>query len=241
MSKKVAVVTGAGSGVGRAVVIKLAADSWAVALVGRRVEQLEETIKSCGSTSAKLIAIPCDVSDERAVQAMSRRVVDELGDASVLVNSAGLNIPKRSFGELSSQDYRLVIDVDLNGIYYCIAAFLPAMRRAGAGTIVNIGSVAGIAGNPVSGPAYVAAKFGLTGLTEALNAEERKHGVRAVIVQPGEIDTPLMEKRPVVPSAAARSKMLQADDVAECAMLAIRLPQRATIEQMIIRPTTSGL
>jgi NAD(P)-dependent dehydrogenase (short-subunit alcohol dehydrogenase family) len=168
-------------------------------------------------------------------------VNDELGEPSVLVNSAGLNIPRRSFDELSSDDYRLVVDVNLNGLYYCIAAFLPAMRRVGAGTIVNIGSVAGMAGNPVSGPAYTAAKFALTGLTEALNAEERKHGIRAVIVQPGEIDTPLMDKRPVAPSAEARAKMLQAEDVAECVMLAIDLPQRATVEEIVIRPTLSAL
>jgi NADP-dependent 3-hydroxy acid dehydrogenase YdfG len=98
-----------------------------------------------------------------------------------------------------------------------------------------------MAGNPVSGPAYTAAKFGLTGLTEALNAEERKHGIRAVIVQPGEIDTPLMDKRPVAPRAEARAKMLQAEDVAECVMLAIDLPQRATVEEIVIRPTLSAL
>ena len=238
---KTAVVTGAGSGVGRAIVMKLAAQGWTVALVGRRAEQLDDTIQLCQPSPARLIPLACDVSDESAVQTMARRATDELGEPGVLVNSAGLNIPQRSFAKLSSDDYRLVVDVNLSGLYYCIAAFLPVMRRAGAGTIVNIGSVAGLAGNPVSGPAYVAAKFGLTGLTEALNAEERRHGIRAVIIQPGEIDTPLMNKRPVAPTADARSRMLQAEDVADCAMLAINLPQRATIEQIVIRPTLSAL
>jgi NAD(P)-dependent dehydrogenase (short-subunit alcohol dehydrogenase family) len=172
---------------------------------------------------------------------MAQRVFAELGEPSALVNSAGLNIPRRSFAELSSDDYRLVIEANLNGAYYCVAAFLPAMRRSRAGTIVNIGSVAGRWGNPVSGAAYVAAKFGLTGLTEALNSEERKHGIRAVIVQPGEIDTPLMEKRPMKPSVAARAHMLQAEDVAACAMLAIELPLRAAVEEIVIRPTNSAL
>jgi NADP-dependent 3-hydroxy acid dehydrogenase YdfG len=237
---KVAVVTGAGSGVGRAVVIKLAAAGWYVALVGRRQDALNETIALCASKQ-KLIAISCDVGDEAAVRAMANRVVDDLGDPNVLVNSAGLNVPERSFAKLGTDDWRKIVDVDLSGMYYCIAAVLPAMRRAGAGTIVNIGSVAGIAGNPVSGPAYVAAKFGLTGLTEALNCEERKNGIRACIVQPGEIDTPLMEQRPVKPSAEARAAMLQAEDVAECVMLAITLPRRATVESMVIRPTKHAL
>jgi NAD(P)-dependent dehydrogenase (short-subunit alcohol dehydrogenase family) len=124
---KVAVVTGAGSGVGRAVVIKLAAAGWDVALVGRRAAALDETVRLC-SSKQRLLAIPCDVSDETAVRAMAELVTDELGQLSVLVNSAGLNVPKRSFAELSSDDYRLVVDVDLNGMYYCIAAFLPAMH-----------------------------------------------------------------------------------------------------------------
>ena len=243
MSKRmsnVAMVTGAGSGVGRAVAIKLAAAGWDVALAGRRIEQLDETIKLCESKQ-RLIAISCDVGNETAVRAMAKRVIDELGDPSALVNSAGLNVPERSFAKLSNVDWRTIIDVDLNGMYYCIAAFLPGMRRAGAGTIVNVGSVAGISGNPVSGPAYVAAKFGLTGLTEALNAEERTNGIRACIVQPGEIDTPLMEKRPVKPSAEARARMLQAEDVAACVMLAIQLPMRATVEEIVVRPTSSAL
>ncbi|MBC8109346.1 MAG: SDR family oxidoreductase [Anaerolineae bacterium] len=235
----IAVVTGAGSGVGRAVVIKLGKAGWDVALVGRRVEQLEETIALAVGASGRLIATPCDVADETSVKMMAARVIDELGHPSVLVNSAGLNIPKRSFAELSAEDYRLVINVNLNGAYYCIAEFLPGMRRARAGTIVNVVSDAGLFGNIVSGPAYIAAKFGLTGLTEALNAEERRNGIRATAISPGAIDTPLMEKRPTVPSAEARSRMLQAEDVAECVMLAIQLPQRATIEQLLIRPTDS--
>jgi len=233
---KIAVVTGAGSGVGRSVVIKLAKAGWSVVLVGRRLELLEETMLAAQSQS-QLVAVPCDVSDESAVYELAQQVIEKLGVPAALINAAGLNVPNRSFADLSADDYRLVINVNLNGAYYCIAAFLPAMRAARAGTIVNIISDAGLFGNTVSGPAYIAAKFGLTGLTEALNAEERPNGIRATAISPGAIDTPLMEKRPVVPSADARSRMLQAEDVADCVMLAIQLPQRATIEQLLIRPT----
>lgn len=234
---KIAVVTGAGSGVGRAVVIKLAKAGWDIALVGRRSEPLDETIALSVGATGRLIATPCDIGDEASVKEMAKRVIDDLGQPSVLVNSAGLNIPDRSFARLTAEDFRKVVNVNLNGAYYCIAAFLPGMRQARAGTVVNVVSDAGLFGNTVSGAAYIAAKFGLTGLTEALNAEERKNGVRATAISPGAIDTPLLDNRPAPPSAEARARMLQADDVAECVMLAIQLPHRATVEQLLIRPT----
>src|SRR5213078_1523269 len=103
-------------------------------------------------------------------------------------------------------------------------------------TIVNVISDAGLSGNRVSGAAYIAAKFGLSGLTAAINAEERKNGIRACGIYPGEINTPLLDQRPTPPGAEARAKMLQADDVADCVMLAINLPARAIVEQLLIRP-----
>jgi NAD(P)-dependent dehydrogenase (short-subunit alcohol dehydrogenase family) len=233
---RIAVVTGAGSGVGRAVVIDLAKRGYRVALVGRREEPLQQTISLCGSQRDALVAIPCDISGEKQVAQMADRLRKELGDPSVLINSAGTNIAKRSLAEVSTEDYRKLIDINLNGLFYCIAAFLPAMRAAGDGTIVNVISDAGLSANRVSGAAYIASKFGLTGLTATINAEERRNGIRACAVFPGEINTPLLDRRPVPPPAEARANMLQADDVSACVMLAIDLPQRATVEQIVVRP-----
>jgi len=113
---------------------------------------------------------------------------------------------------------------------------LPAMRKAGSGTIVNVVSDAGLWANKVSGAAYAASKFGVTGLTATINAEERHAGIRACAVFPGEIDTPLLDKRPKPPTAEARARMLGAEDVSACVMLAIDLPERATVEQIVVRP-----
>jgi NAD(P)-dependent dehydrogenase (short-subunit alcohol dehydrogenase family) len=124
----------------------------------------------------------------------------------------------------------------LNGAYYCVQAFLPSMRRQKSGTIVNIVSEAGKQANPKAGPAYVMSKFGLTGLTQSINCEERVNGIRACSVFPGDIDTPLLEKRPQPPPAEARAKMLQAEDVAACALLVIQLPERAVVDEIVIRP-----
>jgi NAD(P)-dependent dehydrogenase (short-subunit alcohol dehydrogenase family) len=110
------------------------------------------------------------------------------------------------------------------------------MRRQGEGTIVNVVSDAGLIANAKAGAAYVASKFGVTGLTQSINAEERERGVRACAIFPGDIDTPLLEKRPAPPPAEARAKMLRPEDVAECVMLAINLPQRAVVEQLVVRP-----
>jgi NAD(P)-dependent dehydrogenase (short-subunit alcohol dehydrogenase family) len=237
--KKVAVVTGAAGGVGRAVVLKLAAAGWDVALVGRTKESLEETIRlgKSATPNAKLVAFPCDIGDESSVNAMADAVRKALGDPSVVVNNAGINLKRRHFRDVTSEDFRRVVEVNLNGAFYCTQAFLPAMRNAKAGTIVNVVSDGGMFGNPMSGPSYIASKFGMNGLTQAINAEERKNGIRGVAICPGEIDTPMLEGRPIPPPPEARQRMLQADDVADCVMLAVQLPQRALIEQLLIRPT----
>ncbi|MEA2710594.1 MAG: hypothetical protein QOF78_3195 [Phycisphaerales bacterium] len=231
----IAVVTGAGSGVGRAVVLALAKRGFDIALVGRREDALNETIALLNSRQRKL-AVPCDISDPADVERMAQRVRSKLGDPTVLVNSAGTNIARRSLAELSLDDYKQVVDINLNGAFFVTHVFLPAMRKQGSGTIVHVVSDAGLTANRISGAAYIASKFGLVGLTAAINAEERNNGIRATAVLPGEINTPLLDRRPVPPPQEARGKMLQAEDVAACVMLAIDLPQRAVVEQLLVRP-----
>ena len=233
---KIAVVTGAGSGVGRAVVIDLAKRGYRVALLGRRQEMLDETVAPAKAPAKSLLAIACDIADETQVVAMAERVRKELGDPSVLVNSAGINVARRALTDLSVEDFRKLVDTNLTGAFQCIHAFLPAMRKAGSGTIVNVVSDAGLWANKVSGAAYASSKFGLTGLTATINAEQRHGGIRACAIFPGEINTPLLDRRPKPPTAEARAIMLQAQDVSACVMLAIDLPEHATVEQIVIRP-----
>jgi len=233
---KTAVITGAGSGVGQAVALALTRQDWRVAVVGRREETLGETVKLADGREGNFLVCPCDIGSATAVAALSERVLKEFGDVEVLVNAAGTNAPKRSLEVLSLADYQQMIDTNLNGAYYCVQAFLPQMRRRGSGTIVNIVSDAGKQASPKAGPAYVMSKFGLAGLTQSINAEERANGIRACAVFPGDIDTPLLDKRPQPPNAEARKRMLRAEDVAECVVLAVRLPERAVAEEIIIRP-----
>jgi NADP-dependent 3-hydroxy acid dehydrogenase YdfG len=229
---KTAVITGAGSGVGAALALALGAQGWRVALVGRRRELLETVARQMKDA----LVCTCDIGDPTAVAALGAKILTELGSVEVLVNSAGTNVPRRAFEALSMEDYHSMIDANLNGAYYCAQAFLPQMRERRSGTIVNIVSEAGKAASPKAGPGYVISKFGMAGLNQAINAEERGRGIRACAIFPGDIDTPILEKRPNPPDAAARARMMTAEDIAACAMLAIQLPSRAVIEEMLVRP-----
>jgi NAD(P)-dependent dehydrogenase (short-subunit alcohol dehydrogenase family) len=231
-----AVVTGAGSGVGRWTAIALAKENWRVALVGRRASTLEETKELAAQDGPPMIVCPCDIGDPAAVRKMAQQVLTEFESVELLVNAAGTNAPRRSLELLGPEDYHAMINTNLHGAYYCTQAFLPGMRARRRGIIVNIVSDAGKQASPKAGPAYVMSKFGLAGLTQSINAEERSHGIRACAVFPGDIDTPLLAKRPSPPSPEARAQMLQPQDVAQCVMLAVHLPPRAIVEELIIRP-----
>ena len=233
---RTSVVTGAGSGVGQAIAIALVKQGWRVALVGRRLETLQQTAKLSGAAQGQCLLCGCDVAEVAEVQKMAAQVFAEFKEVEVLVNSAATNAPRRLLEVLSLKDYHTLINTNLNGAYYCVQAFLPQMRARRSGTIINIISDAGKQASPKSGPAYVMSKFGLAGLTQSINAEERGNGIRACGIFPGDIDTPLLDKRPQPPSAEARKKMLRSEDIAECALLAINLPDRALVEEILIRP-----
>ncbi len=235
MSKH-ALISGAGSGVGQATALALVARGWTVSILGRRADSLNETISKAGDQAHKIDAYPCDIGDSTAVTKVVATIISKHGHVEALVNSAGGNIPRRSLAELSLSDWKSVLDTNLNGTYYLVSAVLPIMRKQKNGTIVNIVSDAGIRANAKAGPSYVASKFAVNGLTQSINCEEAKNGIRACGIFPGDINTPLLDKRPVPPPMEARQYMLGAEDVAACAILAIELPGRAVVEELVIRP-----
>jgi NADP-dependent 3-hydroxy acid dehydrogenase YdfG len=231
-----AVITGGGSGVGRAIALKLAQQDWRVVIAGRRSDTLAETIRLAGPFASRMTHQVCDIGNASAVQEMGKQIVAQWGDVHLLVNAAGTNAPRRSLEVLSLEDYHAMIATNLNGAYYCVQAFLPQMRARKGGLIVNIVSDAARQASAKAGPAYVMSKFGLVGLTQSINAEERINGIRACAILPGDIDTSLLDKRPAPPDATARAKMLRADDVADCAVFCINLPEHVAVEEMLVRP-----
>jgi NADP-dependent 3-hydroxy acid dehydrogenase YdfG len=233
---KAAVVTGAGSGVGRAIALQLAQQGWRVAIIGRRAAALQETIQLAATHGGQITAHVCDVGDAATVAAMGSQVLAAFGTVDVLVNAAGTNAPRRALEVLSPEDYHAMIATNMHGAYYCVQALLPQMRTRGQGTIINIVSEAGKQASPKAGPAYVMSKFGMAGLTQSINAEERANGIRACGIFAGDIDTPLLDRRPQVPDADARARMMRAADVADCAMFCINMPSHVIIEEMLVRP-----
>lgn len=235
LAGKVTLVTGAGSGIGRAAAARLAAEGSAIALVGRTEAKLAET--AAGLRGADTWIHAADVADPAAVAGLVKALLDRYGRLDVLVDAAGINVPKRSLAEGSIEDYQAVLGVNLGGAFLLARAALPSMRAQGAGTMIFVASDSGLRGNNFAGVAYVASKFGLRGLAQAINAEERQSGIRATTIYPGEVNTPILDRRPTPPPPEARLKMLQPEDVAECIALAALLPPRAIVEELTVRPT----
>jgi NAD(P)-dependent dehydrogenase (short-subunit alcohol dehydrogenase family) len=227
------VVTGAGSGVGRAIALRFAKEGWLAVLVGRRADALEETARLANPVLRdRFMIVPCDVSRPDAAARMGAAVRERSGDVDVLVNSAGINVPARGLAVLSVDDWHRVLATNLHGAYYCVRAFLPGMRERRNGTIVNINSDVGKAARDLAGAAYVASKFGLRGLTQQINAEERGNGIRACSICPRDVNTPLLDKRSSPPPADVRAAMIQPEDLAACVWLVATLPSRIVLDEI---------
>ena len=236
----VSVVTGAGSGIGRATAVALASSGGperTLVLVGRRPQALEETAGLVELAGARPIVQVGDVADPTAVDAI-RGVAEEAGAVDLLVNNAGVNVPARTLDRLAVGDWEQIFQINATGPFLMTRAFLAGMRSRRRGTIVNVSSMAGLRPGAISGPAYSAAKAALVSFTESINLTERRHGIRASAICPGEVATPILDDRPIPPSPEARELMLQPEDVAETILHIANLPQRAMIELVTIFPTT---
>ena len=237
LKNKVCIITGGGSGIGRSSGLMMAEEGAVVVAVGRtasKVEQVRDEIVSNGGISE---AYGVDVTDKDGVTAMVDEVLAKYGRVDVLVNNAGHSSPHRMLLTTTPDDLRSVYDSNLVGSVFCAQSVIPAMVDAGQGTIINVSSMAGVNASPLAGMSYSAAKAAVINFTAFLNTEYRNTGVRASVVIPGEVDTPILDGRPIVPSAEARETMVTAEDTAEAITLIARLPQRASIPELIIRPT----
>lgn len=237
LTGEVALVTGAGTGIGRAVAELFAAEGARVALNGRRREPLEETARAIQAAGGEALVAAGDLTDAGAVEQVAAAALDAWGQIDILVNNAGLNVPKRDLAEIEIEAWQQVIGADLTAPFLLCRAVLPGMRERGRGTIINVSSMAALRAGLLSGPAYSAAKAGLNSFTASINIAERGRGIRACALCPGEVATPIMELRPFKPSAEAIATMLQPEDVAEAALLVAALPARAAVEQILITPT----
>lgn len=234
LSGKVAWITGAGSGLGRAAALALTGAGMKVALSGRRLDKLEEVAGAIGQ--AALVA-PLDVADQAAVAGVAATIADQLGPVEVLVNSAGMNATRRYWRDRAIAEFDEVVAVNLNGAFYCCQAVLPAMRAAGDGLIINVSSWAGRYPSTITGPAYSASKAAMLSMNETLNIEDGENGIRACVLCPGEVATEILDKRPVPVSQAERDKMIQADDIGEIIRFVAALPAHVCLNELVVAPT----
>ncbi len=242
LSGKVAVVTGATSGIGEATAQTLAAAGAAVAVAGRREDRLDALAKRIEDAGGRVLAVPTDVSDEAQSRALIERASSELGGLDILVNNAGVML----LGPIQDADldeWRRMVDVNLLGLLYCTHAALPVMRESGGGDIVNVASTAGRFANLGSG-VYNATKFGVVAFTESLRQEALHVGVRASVVEPGLVETELLghNRNPVVVQAAEKMRdqigdPLQADDIARAILYIVGQPPHVAINEVLVRPS----
>ena len=237
LKDKVCIITGGGSGIGLASAIMMAEQGARVVLVGRTASKVEDAAKKIESSGGTAMSVGLDVADYDGVMKMARDVLDAYGRIDVLVNSAGHSSPHRKLLTTTPEEIRAVLDSNIVGTIYCTQAVMPTMLEAQEGTIINVASLAGVNPGLVGGMAYSAAKAAVINFTGFITSEFKNQGIRASVVIPGEVDTPILDKRPVPPSSDARATMVTAEDSAEAITLIAALPQRTTIPELVIRPT----
>jgi NADP-dependent 3-hydroxy acid dehydrogenase YdfG len=238
---KIAWVTGGGTGIGRAGAEELAAAGATVIVSGRRAAELEQVTQAIAGKGGIAEFAPLDVTDKTAVARLGADILKRHGRVDVLVNSAGMNVPQRFWKNLTPDIFESVIAANLQGSLNTIAAVLPSMRARKDGLVINISSWAGRFAHLLTGPAYNAAKHGVVAMTLSLNMEECVNGIRACVICPGEVATPIMKKRPTPPSAAEMARMLQAEDLGRAIRFVAEMPPRVCVNEIVISPTWNRL
>ncbi|HEU4438224.1 MAG TPA: SDR family oxidoreductase [Methylomirabilota bacterium] len=231
LAGRVAVVTGAGRGIGRAVALAFAREGAAVVLAARTPAEIHAVAREIGQAGGRALVAPTDVRHEAAVAGLVQRALAEWQRVDLLVNAAGV----ATFAPVTDSkldDWDQMLAVNLRGAVLCCRAVLPAMIAQHRGTIVNIGSV--VTSRSLAGSAaYTASKYGLLGFSRVLAEEMRPHGVRVGVLSAGATDTPLWD---AMPGAPARERMVRAEQVAETALLMAALEPNATLEEVTLLP-----
>lgn len=231
---KTVAVTGGGTGIGAGIATALAAAGCRVLVGGRRQEPLDAL---AASVEGDLQGHVIDVADRNSVSQFFAHAKQHLGEIDILVNSAGVNIVNRTMAAMEPDDWDRVMQINASGAYYCMQQVLPEMRRRRDGLVVNISSIAGKRAIALGGVVYCASKFAMTAMGTAVANEVREEGVRITNVYPGEVNTPILENRPTPVSQEHKDTILQPEDIAALVVSICRLPPRAHVPEIVIKPT----
>ena len=239
LAGKVAWITGGGSGIGLAGAVELAMAGARVVISGRDGAKLAEAVLDAarrGAPAGSVSVEPLDVADKAAVARVAGKIQAQLGRVDILVNSAGVNFPKRFWTETDAETFEDVVAINLNGATFCTLAVLKGMQARQEGTVINVASFAGWHFSYLTGPAYTASKAGMMALTHSFNIEECVNGLRATALCPGEVATPILKKRPIEPSAEEKARMLQEEDLGRTIRFIAEMPPHVCINELVIAP-----
>jgi NAD(P)-dependent dehydrogenase (short-subunit alcohol dehydrogenase family) len=237
LSGKVAWVTGAGSGIGEAAALALAGEGARIVLTGRRRDPLEAVASRIRDAGGQADVQPADLTMAAGADGVGAFLRDGPGRLDILVNNAGLNIPDRHWDVLTAAGAEEVIRANLSSAFFCVTVALPMMRAQQDGVLIHTASFAGRFVGGVGGPTYTAAKHGVVAMSHSLNMEECVNGIRSCVVCPGEVATPILDKRPVPVSAEERARMVQPEDCAALILYVACLPPHVCINEVLISPT----
>jgi NADP-dependent 3-hydroxy acid dehydrogenase YdfG len=244
LDDRVALVTGASSGIGEATAEALAAEGASLALAARREDELTDLADRLASEGVETLVVPTDVTDEEQVENMIETTTEELGRLDIIVNNAGVMLLEPVI-EADRANFRQMVEVNLLGLMNATHAALPIMEDQGTGHIVNISSVAGRQAS-ASGSGYNATKFGVNGFTEALRQEVNNDGIRTTLIEPGIVDTELQDHIPdddaqqSVEEWVEEMAPLTGEDIARSIRYAVTQPQHVSVNELLIRPTQQG-
>jgi NADP-dependent 3-hydroxy acid dehydrogenase YdfG len=236
LAGRTAWVTGAASGIGEATALALAKAGATVAITSRRADTLEALADRIRADGGEAIAAAGDVTDLARMEAIASEL-SQHGGLDILVNNAGNNIPERSWGELTAEAIDLLLDANLRGTLQISRLVLPMMQAGGGGVFIHIGSWAAHFISTGPGPIYTAAKSGVVAMSHTINLEHGVHGIRSCVLSPGDVHTPLMDKRPMKISDEAKRKMLQPEDIAGLVLHVATLPAHVCVNEIIVGPT----
>jgi NADP-dependent 3-hydroxy acid dehydrogenase YdfG len=238
---RVALVTGASSGIGAATAASLAAAGARVALAARRIDRLSQLVERVRHASGEAIAIEADVAERASAEHMVTTAVERFGRLDILVNNAGLMV-LAPFANGNPDDWRQMVDVNLLGLTYVTRAAIPHLRRTRGGDIVNISSVAGRLAF-ATGAVYTATKFAVVGFSDTLRRELLPDKIRVTLIEPGAVQTELVEHvtdestRKFIDNWQAQMRQLQPDDIAAAILYAVTQPPHVAISELLVRPT----
>lgn len=244
LAGKIALVTGASSGIGAAAAVALGAAGATVAVVARRADRLDGLVSQIKSAGGNALALPGDVTDEKVAQGVVTETLRRFGRLDILVNSAGI-IDAGGVENAVTEQYRRVLDINLMASLYTSRAVIGPMRAQGGGDIINISSIAGRRAAALFN-AYSASKFALTAMTEALRQEVARHGIRVCIIEPGATTTEVSAgvsdptSRKFIAAHVSKEGAMKPEDVAAAIVFVAALPPRANVSELLIRPTSDA-